>query len=57
MPTGWKRPVDKKKVPYREDPDGDLTVITDDCQVVKGVLDLDSDKYGYRTHMETCSFR
>lgn len=55
MRTGKKMPVDSQKVPYKADPGGALTLVTEDGRVVpKAVLDLDSDKYGYTSHFATC---
>lgn len=55
LATGKKMPVDTKKVPYRYDPEGTLTLLTMDGRVIsKAVLDLDSDDFGYVSHFATC---
>ena len=56
LPTasGKSMPCDAKPVPYKEDPAGNLTLLTNDGRVVKAKADMSSDKMGYTSHFATC---
>ena len=54
LKTGKWNPVDPGKIPYEPDPNGRMTLITMDGDVVRGNLDIMSHQYGYQSHFATC---
>ena len=53
--TGGKNmPCDAGGILYREDPAGDLTLVTRDGKTVKATRDKQSEKIGYTSHFATC---
>ena len=54
MASGKAMPVDAKPIPFRSDPKGGLTLVEEDGRVVRGMMDIESDKYGYTSHFATC---
>ena len=53
--SGKSMPCDAKPISYRIDTHyGNLTLITPDGRVAKGVYDPGSDKIGYVSHFATC---
>ena len=56
IPTaaGKTMPCDAKPIPYREDPNGSLSLVTKDGRVVRAVIDLNADDFGYVSHFATC---
>ena len=54
MTSGKSMPCDVKPYLYRQDPEGDLVLVTPDGRTVKGFEDLDSEEFGYTSHFATC---
>ena len=52
--NGKRMPVNAKPVPYREKSDGNLTLLTPNGRVVKGVLDVTAETKGLISHFATC---
>ena len=55
LKSGKSMPCDAQKIPYKMDwHHGKLNLITPEGKLVKGSLDITSDKYGYQSHFATC---
>ena len=56
IPTtaGKSMPCDPKPIPYREDPLGSMTIVTNDGRVVRAKPDASSEAVGYVSHFATC---
>lgn len=52
--AGKMMPCDANPIPYKEDPDGSLMIVTGDGRVVKAKADAVSDEVGYISHFATC---
>lgn len=52
--SGKSMPCDAKPIPYREDANGNMMLVTSDGRVVKAKIDIDSDTFGYVSHFATC---
>ena len=52
--NGKLMPCDERPIPYREDPNGSMMLVTGDGRVVKAKLDASSDLLGYVSHFATC---
>lgn len=54
MKSGRSMPCDTLLIPYRQDPEGELMLVTPEGTVVRGTEDRDSPTAGYRSHFATC---
>ncbi len=52
--TNKSHPVDSKPIPFRNDIRGDLTLVTPDGRVCKGIYDPSSTRIAYTSHFATC---
>ena len=52
--SGKSMPCDAKPIPYKEDANGTMMLVTSDGRVVKAKLDATSEVFGYVSHFATC---
>ena len=52
--NGRNMPCDAGGYLYREDPNGDMSLVTRQGKVVRAVRDPQSDRIGYTSHFATC---
>ena len=55
MKSGKVMPCNAQRISYKNSfPKGDLTLVTPDGKIAKGIYDPESENFGYESHFATC---